>query len=82
MEARTQTRYERSFRAELSKLESCMSTDREKRAALEAQHAAALRAERDRKAYEAEKTKRLQAMEQAIVFAEKQTLKAFGKTVC
>ena len=81
MEARTQTRYERSFKGEINKLEAALAADRETKAALEAQLEAARKAELDRRAYEAEKTQRLKAMEQAIAYAEKQSLKTFAKQV-
>lgn len=77
MEALTQTRYERSFRTELDKLQVSISDERKVTSALKAQRTAEEDAERERRADEERKNAKARAMEQAILYAGKQNQKMF-----
>ena len=77
LEEITQVRYERTFKAELSKLETAIADERITKHAIQQQQLEAEAAERNRKSWDESRATKLRAMEQAIQFATEQQQKRF-----
>ena len=77
----SQERYERALLGEINKLQEALHEERTMIAAQKSQMTEEKRAEKERKANESEKASRLQAMEAAILQAQKEEQREFNRKV-
>lgn len=79
LEAINHTRYERTLKSELTKVEKAITDERVIKQSIKAEIEAQEQLERQKKKWDEERAKKLKAMEQAIVYAGKKNTERFLK---